>query len=137
MASGVIDQRDDLVAAFLVDQRPEGDALIEAVAHLQRGHPGGQLLGERVLHRLVDVEAVGGGAGLAHVAHLGDHGAIDGGIDVGILEDDEGRIAAEFHGRVDDAVGGLVQELAADLGRAGEGDDADARVVQHGGNHLA
>ncbi len=46
---------------------------------------------------LVDVEAVGGGAGLAHVAHLGDHRAFDRSIDVGVVEHDEGRVAAELH----------------------------------------
>ena len=128
----VVDQLDHLVAAFGVDQRPERDAVVEAVAHLQRLHLRGELLGERVVHLLVHVEAVGRGAGLAHVAHLGDHGALDRGVDVGVLEDDERRVAAELHRRLDDVVGGAVQELAADLGRAGEGDDAHARIVQHG-----
>ena len=34
-------------------------------------------------------------------------------------------------------IGGLMQQFAADFGRAGEGDHAHARIVQHGADHLA
>src|SRR5579871_1962546 len=84
----VIDQLDDLVAAFLVDQRPDIDAVVEAVADLQRRHLGRELLGEFIVHLFVHVEAVRRRAGLAHVAHLRDHGAVDRGIDVGVVEHD-------------------------------------------------
>ena len=43
------------------------------------------------------VDAVGGGAGLAQIAHLGQHRAFDGGVHVGIVEDDDGRVAAQLH----------------------------------------
>ena len=109
----VVDQLDHLVAAFLVDQRPERDAVVEAVAHLERAHLGGELLGELVVHLLVHVEAVRRRAGLAHVAHLGDHRALDRGVDVGVVEHDEGRVAAELHRGLHHVVGGLVQQLAA------------------------
>ena len=46
---------------------------------------------------LGDVEAVGGRARLADVAHLGDHRALDGGVDVGVGEDEERRVAAQLH----------------------------------------
>ena len=87
------------------------------------------------MHFLMHVETIGGGAGLAHIAHLGDHGAVDGRVDVGVVEDDKGRIAAELHRRLDDAVGSFVQQLAADLSRAGKRHHADARIVQHGADH--
>ena len=121
----------------LLTSGPSVDAVVEAVAHLQRAHLGGELLGELVVHLLVHVEAVRRRAGLAHVAHLGDHRAVDRGIDIGVLEHDERRVAAELHRRLDDVVGGFVQQLAADLGRAGERDDAHARIVQHRVDHLA
>ena len=115
----------------------ERDALVEAVAHLQSRHLGGELLGEFVVHLLVHIEAIGRGAGLAHIAHLGNHGAFDGGVDVGILEHQERRVAAELHRRLDDIVRRLVQQLAADFGRAGERHHADARIVQHRRDDLA
>ena len=65
---------------------------------------------------LVDEEAVGGGAGLAAVAELGDQRTGDGGVEVGVRGDDEGGVAAELHGGDDDAVGGLAQQHA---GRSG------------------
>ena len=133
----VVDQLDHLVAAFFVDQRAERDALVEAVAHLERRHLVGELFGEFVVHLLVHIEAVRRRAGLAHVAHLGDHRALDRGVDVGVLEHDERRVAAQFHRGLDDIVGGLMQQLAADLGRAGERHHAHARIVQHRATHLA
>ena len=44
-----------------------------------------------------DVEAVGRRARLADVAHLGDHRALDGRVEVGVVEDEERRVAAELH----------------------------------------
>ena len=137
LADGVVDQLDHLLLGVGIDQRTDRHAVIEPIAHLQRRHLGGELLGKLVVHLLVHVETIGRGAGLAHVAHLGDHGALDRGIDVGVLEHDEGRIAAELHRRLDDVVGRLVQQLAPDLGRAGERDHAHARIMQHRAHHLA
>ena len=95
---------------------------------LQRAHPRGEPLGELVRDRLVHVEAVGRGAGLADVAHLGEHRAVDGGVEVGVLEDEERRVAAELHRDPQQLVGGLL-DSSPDLGRAGEGQLAQARVV--------
>src|SRR5262249_35776468 len=43
----------------------------------------------------------------------------------------------KLHGRLDDIVGSRMKEGAPDLGRAGERDDAHARVFQHGADNLA
>ena len=66
------------------------------------------------------VEAVGGGAGLADVAQLRDEGALDGGVEVGVLEDQERGVAAQLHRDAQDLLGGLGDQRAADLGGAGE-----------------
>jgi hypothetical protein len=89
------------------------------------------------MHLLVHVEAISGGARLAHIAHLGDHGAVDRGIDVGIIEHDKGRIAAELHRWLDDVVGGFVQKLTANLSGTSERHHAHARIVQHGADYFA
>ena len=81
---------------------------------------------------LVHVEAVGRGAGLAAVAHLGQERAVHGRVDVSILEDQERRVAAQLHRAVDDVVGRLLEQHPADLGRAGERQLAHPRVGQHG-----
>jgi hypothetical protein len=61
----------------------------------------------------VDVEAVGGGAGLPAAAELRDHRAVDRGVEVRVLEDDERRVAPQLHRGVQDAVGALPQQRAA------------------------
>ena len=53
---------------------------------------------------------------------------VDRGVDVGVLEDQERRVAAELHRGPQQALGGLLDELAADLGRAREGELAQPRV---------
>ena len=118
-------------------KRPDRDPVIEPIAHLERAHLGGELRDEGVVHLLVDVKAVGRGAGLAHVAHLGDHRALDRGVKIGVLEHQERRVAAQLHRRPHHVVGRLVQEPPPHLGRAGERDDAHVRVLQHGAHHRA
>jgi hypothetical protein len=44
-----------------------------------------------------DVEAVRGGAGLAHVAQLRHHRLVDRELEVGVVEDEQRRVAAELH----------------------------------------
>ena len=59
----------------------------------------------------MDEEPVGGRAGLAHVAHLGEHRAVDGRVEVGVGEDQERRVAAELHRDPEQLVGGLLDQL--------------------------
>ena len=65
--------------------------------------------------RLVDEEAVGARARLADVAHLREHRALDGDVEVGVLEDEERRVAAELHRHPQQLLGGLLDEHLADL----------------------
>ena len=84
---------------------------------------------KRVVDAGLDEEAVGAHAGLPGVAIFGDHRALDRPVDVGIVEDDEGRVAAKLHGDALESVRGLLDEKLADRRRAGEGDLADGRVA--------
>ena len=45
----------------------------------------------------LDEKVVRGIAGLSHVPHLCDDGGLDGGIEVRVVEDDEGGVPAELH----------------------------------------
>src|SRR3546814_3201477 len=56
----------------------------------------GELFGEGVVDPFLHQDAVGTDAGLAGVAELGDHGTLDGGIEVGVVEHQEGRVATEL-----------------------------------------
>jgi hypothetical protein len=101
----------------------------EAVADLQRLHPRRELGDELVMHLVLHEDAVGADAGLAHVAVLGDHRPFDRRIDVGVFEDDEGRIAAELEADALHGGGRLRHQELADRRRAGEADEAHRRML--------
>ena len=127
MLDRVADELGDLVALVLASisgptstssstPRPSFSAPIRSRELLR------ELGGDGVVH----VEAVGRGAGLTDVAHLRDHRALDRRVEVGVLEDEERRVAAELHRDLEDVLGRLGDQLAPDLGRAGEGQLAQA-----------
>ena len=94
---GVGDELLDLLDRLLVDQRALLRAVLEARTDLQLARRSGQLLDELVIDAGLNEEAVGADAGLAGIAVLRDHGALDRAVDVGVVEDDERRVAAELH----------------------------------------
>ncbi|MEA2227197.1 MAG: succinate-semialdehyde dehydrogenase / glutarate-semialdehyde dehydrogenase [Solirubrobacteraceae bacterium] len=116
-------------APFLVFEDADIDVRVGPAADFHGAHALGEPLRELLRHGLVDVEAVGRRAGLADVAHLGDEGTLDGGVEIGVVEDEERRVAAELHRHAQDLVGGLADQLAADLGGPGERQLAGARVL--------
>src|SRR5215212_4186585 len=77
-AQRVVDQLGDLGALVVVDQGTDLDAFFGAAPDLHGVHSLRELLGELAGHAVRDVEAVGGCAGFADVAHLGHECAIDG-----------------------------------------------------------
>ena len=87
-----------------------------------------------VVDLVLGVDAVGADAGLAHVAVLRDDGAVDRGVDIGVVEHHERRVAAELEPELLHADGGLLIEDLADLGRAGEADEAHRGMLAQ---HLA
>ena len=89
---------------------------------------GRELLGERVVDAGLDVDAVGADAGLAGVPELAGDRTLDRLVEVGVVEDDERRVAAQLHRGPLDRVGALLEQDLADLGRAGEGDLAHGLV---------
>src|SRR5215211_7528802 len=127
-AEGVFYEIGDLLALVAVDEGAYLDALLGAAPDLHGFHTLRELLGELVRNAVCDMEAVGGGARLADVAHLGDHGALDRRVDVGVVEDEERGVAAEFHRDAQELLGRLGDELAPYLGRAREGELAGARI---------
>ena len=106
LATRVGDMLLDLGDRLVVDQR----ALLHAV--LRRPLPtlslpaaAASLLGESVVDAGLDVEAVGADAGLAGVAELGGDRALDRAVEVGVVEDDERRVAAQLHRDLLDRLG--------------------------------
>ena len=121
----------DLLDSGGIDQRPLHDAGFRSRPDLERAHPFGELLRERVVDRLVDEEPIGAHARLAAVAVFGNDGAFRCGVEIGVVEDDERRVAAEFQRDFLDRRRHLLHQKPSDVGRAGERKLAHAWVRAH------
>jgi hypothetical protein len=61
------------------------------------------------------------------------HRAVERSLEIGVVEDDERRVAAELHRARDDVLGRFGEEEAANAGRAGERQFPHPWIRQHGG----
>src|SRR3954447_24362598 len=137
LADRVLDEARDLAALIVVDERADLHVGLGAAADLHLADLRAELLGEVAGDRARDVEAVRRRARLAAVAHLRDERALDGGVEVGVLEDEERRVAAELHRDAQDLLGRLLDERLADRRRAGERELARPRVLDERLRRLA
>jgi hypothetical protein len=112
------------------------DAILGAGADLQVRTRAANAFGKGVVDAGLHQEAVGADAGLAGVAVFGDQSAVDRGIEIGIVENDEGRVAAQFQRQLLDGRRALRHQQAADFGRTGERqlahDGAGAQLAANG-----
>ena len=108
-----------------IDERADLDAIFDAVADLELRNSGGKASRELVVHGGLDVDAIGADAGLAGIAVLGCQSALDGCVEIGVVEDDEGGVATELEAELLDLVCTLPHQDAANLGGSGEGDLRD------------
>jgi hypothetical protein len=93
-----------------------------------------ELLDEVVVDALLDVDTGSGAAGLAVVEEDTKVDPRDGVINVGILEDDVGRLAAKLEGDLlQVGRGGGLEDCAANDGGTGESDLVDVHVRGEGG----
>ena len=116
LGSGVLDQAAGLLQGRLGEHRADLHPFVQAVAELELL---GQLdggLGELLADRLVDVEPRRGDADLAVVAELAEDGRLRDLVDVGVGEDDQRGVAAEFEAEPLDLVGRAADQLLADAG---------------------
>ena len=95
---------------------------------LQFPHGGGELFGEGVIDPVLHQNAVGADAGLARCCGISTPSPSTGGVQIGIVEHHEGRVAAQLHGDFLDVVRALAHQLTADFGGAGESELAHDRV---------
>lgn len=105
-----------------IDQGALLGAGLHAVANLERGDLFGQPLGKGIVEIGLNQEAIDADAGLAGIAVFGGDGARHGLLQIRIVEDDEGRIPAEFQGKLLQGGGALGHQQPAYLGGAGEGE---------------
>ncbi len=129
-----LDVAHDFVELFLTDLRALGGGSVEGIADALFFGAGGQFFDELVVNFAFDEESRAGTATLALIEEEGEESAFDGGVDVGVGEDDVGGLAAELEG---DALqvgsGGGLHDDFADFGGAGEGDLVDIHVLGDGG----
>ena len=105
-----------LLGGIAVDQRPQLYAVFKAVADLHLFNAGFQLFSEGVINTGLHIDAVRANTGLAVVAELAQDRAFDGGVQIGVVKDDERRVAPQFHRAFHDLIGSLFQQDAAHFG---------------------
>ena len=102
------------------------------IAGRQRLRLRGELGDEIVRHRIVDHDALGRHADLALVHEGAEGGGRDGRVEVGIVEDDERRLAAELQKHRLQVAGRCLGDDPADPRRAGEVDPPHGRMARSG-----
>ena len=133
----MLDQVGDAGVLRRIDDRAHIDALVQRVADAQARHPGLEFVDDLPGDAFLDQKSGTGATNLALIEPNGVDHAFDGAIDVGIVEQDESRLAAQFEGQFLTAAGGLATDLATDLGRPGEGDLVDAGMADDCGTGVA
>ncbi len=104
------------------DNRADVDPLVERVADAQQAHAAAHLRQELGGDALLNQEARSGAADLPLIEPDGIDQALDRAILIGVVEDDEGRFAAQFEREPLARSGGRAADDAPDVGRSGEGD---------------
>ena len=90
----ILNQGGDIVERLSLNQRTTRHAFVHAIADDELLKLCCQLLRKLLRHGLVHQEAIGRGAGLADIAHLGAHGSRNRLVDIRILENNERCITA-------------------------------------------
>ena len=124
------DVADDLLVLRLADQRPHLRFRVERIADADLLGALGQALDEAVVDALLHEDARAVGADLAGRIEIAEHGAADGVFEIGVVEDDQRRLAAKLHRRVLHLRAGERQHLAAGRHRAGQRDLGDDRMAE-------
>ena len=108
------------------DDRADVGRLVQGIADPELRHPRPQLRVKCVRDALGRQQARPSAADLPLVEPDRVDDALDRAVDIGVLEHDEGRLAAELERQLLACSRGRLADGAADLGRAGEGDLVDA-----------
>ena len=119
--------------ASVADQRPLLDAGVEPRCRRRALDRLAEALHELVVDTGLHQHAVRAHTGLPSVAELRGHRARDGRVHVGVVEDDQRRVATELQGDLLQRPRALRHQQLADGGRAGEAQLAHAGV---GGEQL-
>lgn len=116
LGDGILHVLVDLCHRSAVNQRAVCGLAVEAVADLECLDDVDDALDKLLVDAAVDKDAVGAYAGLASDSELASNQVLHCFIEVGVLEDDEGRVAAQFEGELLESGGALVHEDLANRG---------------------
>ncbi len=119
-----------------IDQRTQRVGRILRVAGLQAGGLLRQPVDEVIGDRRIDHQPFGGHADLALVEERTEGGGLHRGIEIGIVEHHERRLAAELEQRRLQLAGRLFGDDPTDAGRAGEVDATHRGVLDQRRDHL-
>src|SRR5205085_10454302 len=120
----------DLLDGGLFDEGAYACLLIEPVADLELRHGVDEVRDEVVVDAVLHEDPVRRDARLPAVSVLADQRPGDGGVEVGVVEDDERRVAAELERDLLHLLGALRHEQLSDFRRAGEAELADDGVAR-------
>ncbi|MNZ63441.1 hypothetical protein D3C78_815870 [compost metagenome] len=110
----------DLGQSSAIDQRTLLGFTVQGAADAHGGNRFDELAGEGFVHAVLNEEAIYTNAGLPGVTELRGHGAFDRRIQIGVVEHDERRVAAQLQRDLFQGVGGLAHQQFAGAGRTGE-----------------
>ena len=123
---------DDGLAPVALGLRCKGAHLrlgIEGIADSNRLGPPHHLVDEVAVHPRLHEYAGACHATLAAGAEVAGHGTIDGTFEVGVVEDEDRRLAPEFQRQVGEVVGRVADHVACGLDASRERHPADQRVA--------
>ena len=132
---GLVDPGPRAQHGLLVDHRPEVGRAIERIADLDCLDGGDELLAKLLVDLVDDEDALDRDADLPGVGEGADLDAVDREVEIGVAVDDDPGVAAELEHDLLHA--GTPLHFPADVGRAGEGEELEARILDQSVAHLA
>ncbi|MPL93022.1 hypothetical protein SDC9_39146 [bioreactor metagenome] len=133
--AGAGDEGGDPVALARRNQRPHLVQAVVLVAEADGRDRGGEVRHEFLVDARLRIDPAGGGAVLPGVVIAEGAQARDGRLDIGIVEQDHRRLAAQFQMRALDRAGRGLEHLAPGRDVAGERNHRHLRVVDERRTH--
>ena len=133
----LVDERLDPLELLLRVDRADVGVLVQRIADAQRAHAALQLRDDVLEDRLLHEQPRAGAAHVALVEVDPVDDPLDRLVERGVVEDDVRRLAAQLERQPLARAGDRALDLLADLGRAGERDLVDVRVLDERGARAA
>lgn len=117
---------------LFVDDRPQVHRTLVGISHVQTARPLGELLSIGLGDRLMDQMPADGEAHLALVKERAEGRGRSHRVEISILKDDGGILAAQFERHFLERPSGVLGHLSSGQCRSSEGDHVDVRIESQG-----